>query len=112
MARIYVREHRNIRFSVKIAQFSRIKWWLNENKWKEKIFVRFIFQGKHSKMSSVTVEMKNMKRPLNDTHLENPQYDELVREDLQLIDHHLQAATALSGISRASELNFKIRILI
>lgn len=28
---------KDIRFSVKIAHLSRIKWRLNENKWKEKI---------------------------------------------------------------------------
>lgn len=56
-------------------------------------------------MSTVGVE-ENKKIPLNDTHPGNPQSDELVREDLQLIDHHSQAATALSGISRANALKF------
>lgn len=44
--RIYVRQRRNIRFSVKIAHFSRIKWRLNENKWKEKIRSVYISRAK------------------------------------------------------------------
>lgn len=40
-------------------------------------------------------------------HLENLQCDELVREDLQLVDHHSQAAGSPSGISRANALGMK-----
>lgn len=55
---------------------------------------------------------KDKKVPLNQTHLGNPQSDELVREDLQLIDHHSQATTVLEGIFRAIALKILFKRLL